>query len=69
MSRKDYIALADILGDARIIAGDEGWKLIYNAVYIPLVQWLEADNPRFNATRFAYAVAQRANTKLPAEPS
>lgn len=60
-----YPALAEILGNALATArarfGEDGYALIYDAVYTPTVEMLAADNPYFNITRFSYAVAKVCN--------
>ena len=60
MSRKDYVALADIvgrtLGIAYILGGEVNRTAVYDELYRPLVARLQADNPRFDNLRFAQAV-------------
>lgn len=56
MTRKDYKALAEILGAAFAVSEDQR-MLIYDAVYKPLVKYMEADNEAFQMSRFSYAVA------------
>jgi len=61
MTQKDYKILAEAMGEALARAsatgGEEARTLVYNSAYGPLVDRLESDNPRFDRSRFASAVA------------
>jgi hypothetical protein len=48
--------MASILHDAHRDHPDT-WQEVYDQVYTPLVKVFEADNPRFKATKFSWAVA------------
>jgi len=62
MTAKDYKLLAQFLGQslarAHALGGEEARTLLYDAAYTGAVEMLAADNPRFDQTRFSYAVAQ-----------
>jgi hypothetical protein len=61
MTRKDYIALAEVMGEAFYRAsqanGETGRTLVYDCAYRPLVARLELENPAFDCTRFSFACA------------
>ena len=60
MSRKDYIALAKIVGNTFAAVGDLNGKVgretVYENLYIPLCDYLASENPRFDRLKFSYAV-------------
>ena len=58
MSSKDYEKFAEIIGKAFAITRDEDERtVVYEAVYQPIVNLFEDDNPRFNRSRFSHACA------------
>jgi hypothetical protein len=62
MTRKDYEALAVIVGqtlaEAHFEGGEELRTKIYDSLYRPLTDHLSSDNPRFDELKFAAAVAR-----------
>jgi hypothetical protein len=68
MSRKQYVPLAKMIGDALAIAdlagGEQARAELFGEVYCPLVAMLAADNPRFDRSRFAYAAEQAEQAYL-----
>ena len=62
MTRKDYVKLADAFARSRPDMGEAGsadryaYEVWYHA-YELVADVLEADNPRFDRLRFAYAAA------------
>lgn len=68
MSRKDYIMLSEIIGDALAIAlihgGESARTEAYNECYRPLVSALQNDNHAFDEHKFAFAVSARENHYL-----
>lgn len=60
MSRKDYIAIAAIVGDTLAAAAKIGHReTVYQTLYLPLVGYFESDSPGFDRLRFGHAVATR----------
>jgi len=58
MTSQNYIRLARIVGNAFAATESESERTrLYENLYTPLVEYLSEDNPRFNQTRFAFAVA------------
>lgn len=55
MSRKDYQALAELLGTAK------RESLSLEVITSALITILTADNPRFDRTRFLNAIEKEAN--------
>jgi len=68
MTQRDYIQFARILGDAFSAASEFGGEpcrtMVYDSVYTPIVGYLTRDNPRFDQTRFAFAVAKREHNEV-----
>jgi hypothetical protein len=66
MSRKDYVMLAQVMGDALAItylAGGESARTEhYNECYLPLALALKAANPAFDELRFS-AATNKAEVK------
>lgn len=62
MSRKQYVPLARMMGDGLAIValsgGEQARSEFYSEMYCPLVSMLAADNPRFDRSRFGFAVEQ-----------
>ncbi len=63
MTKKDYERFAIIFHEA-FVSPDANWPEIYDHIYTPMVMYFEAENPCFNPTRFAYAVASGNNELL-----
>jgi len=58
VTTKNYIRLARIVGNAFDATESEAERTrLYENLYTPLVEYLAEDNPRFNMTRFSFAVA------------
>lgn len=53
MTRKDYIAIADIFHKYMVIEAD----IAVNNILSDLMQYMKQDNPRFNKTKFLEKVA------------
>lgn len=72
MSTKDYVMLAELIGNGFAVAyrfGNEtGRTEYYDSVYTPLVKSLEADNPLFDVTRFCFAAAKAEHAFLASAP-
>jgi hypothetical protein len=65
LSQKNYEALARIVGNAMEAArqhgGEDAYAVQYENLFCPLSDYLAADNPLFDRTRFAYATATAMN--------
>jgi hypothetical protein len=72
MSQKDYVSMASMLHECykRCEHVDGAWTIVYDTIYTPYVLAAEAENPRFDMTRFSWAVATGdmniTNCELPA---
>lgn len=66
LTAKDYERLAKITANgfraARDMSGEDGHEMIYENVYLPLVDFLKDDNERFDNSLFCYRVAQLINS-------
>jgi hypothetical protein len=67
MTRKDYTALASIVGNTLAVAtscgGEDFRTAIYDSLYRPLVAECQRENPRFDNLRFAAAVGHAETVK------
>jgi len=65
MTKRDFEAIAKVLANgfraSRNLSGEQGWEMFYENTYLPMVDYLKSDNPRFDQTLFSYRVATLAN--------